>query len=454
MISDVVDSPTALSPINTPPPLPNVSLPFGPPPTNDTAPAPAPVQQPARPFPSRTTSRPTFKRTATYDSYLPTPPPNNEPFPGAEPDSAAAAPAPQPGPTAKPAWDALRRKVLPTGASKASTKAWPILNPNDHSELVYHGHHTQSTGRATPTFATASSSGAYGSAGGRATPTRGRTMDEFGIPSSSGLARMVGAATGRRRKGKRAEPSVQQRFAGELLQVDALFRSADESSTSGGGLAAAAAGFANDGVGHLTRKRSDSDATRLATAEAGHKADPVQALRLLESILDRYRTVGALPDPAAVLGMLARPFLTAAKSTVTVGKGPLDKYDEALCDMALGSFERFCEAFPPGDGEEELERWRWMLGALEVRSDDLRVSSISSASTCDQRLTVLGYCRRDLPGQSATRSHPTRTPRTGTTSPHRSPYTPSSPLSSTPSTSCPSIRRPPPQPFTHKRSAP
>ncbi len=268
---------------------------------------------------------------------------------------------------------------MPTAAQKASIKAWPIMNPNDHSELVYHGHHTSSSGRATPTFATASS-GAYGSSGGRATPTRGRTFDEFGLPGSAGLARMVGAATGRKKKGKRAETSVQQRFAAELLQVDALFRNADESATTGGGLAAAAAGFPNGGVGPSARKRSNSDANRLAVAaEVGHKADPVQALRLLESILERYRPVGTLPDPTAVLGMLARPFLSAARNAA--GKGEMDKYDEALCDMALGAFERFCDGFAPGDGEEELERWRWMLSALEIRSDDLRVSSFRTFIT-------------------------------------------------------------------------
>lgn len=260
---------------------------------------------------------------------------------------------------------------MPSAAAKASIKAWPVINPNDHTELVYHGHHASSGGRATPTFATASTS-AYGSTGGRATPTRGRTFDEFGLPGSSGLARMVGAATGRKRKGKRAETSAQQGFAHELLQVDALYRGPDESSTSGGGLAAAAAGYPNGGVGSSSRKRSNSDANRLATAEMAHKADPVQALRLLEAVLDRYRPVGVLPDPTAVLALLARPFIGASRNAAR--KGTMDRFDEALCDMALGAFERFCGSFSPGDGEEELERWRWMLSALEIENDDLRVS--------------------------------------------------------------------------------
>lgn len=167
-----------------------------------------------------------------------------------------------------------------------------------------------------------------------------------------GFARLVGAG---RRKKEMPELSTQQRFGDELAQVELLLR--------GGGTAGAPPPAGSSG-----RRRAGSAA---GGGEGVARTDVVQGLRLLGATLDRYRVVGRLPDQAGVLSLLATFF-----------RGSLSRENEGIARFALEVFTKMCGDYAPGDVEEEMERWRWLLKAMEWESAELRVRFFRSPGMC------------------------------------------------------------------------
>ena len=149
------------------------------------------------------------------------------------------------------------------------------------------------------------------------------------------------------------EQSTQQRFGDELARVELLLR--------GGGAAGRVIVAGSSG-----RRRAGSAA---GGGEAVGGADVVQGLRLLSATLDRYRTAGRLPDQAGVLSLLATFF-----------RGPLSRESEGIARFALEVFTKMCGDYAPDEAEEELERWRWLLKAMEWESPELRVRRLLSPS--------------------------------------------------------------------------
>lgn len=106
--------------------------------------------------------------------------------------------------------------------------------------------------------------------------------------------------------------------------------------------------------------------------------DPEGAMRLLDDILEKHRSIKVLPEQTRVLLILSRPFRS--------GNNPVAR-------LSLETFERMDSAFKPGDVEEALERWRWLLKAMEIEDPELRVRA----------LVLLGFISSDLPAPSRIR---------------------------------------------------
>ncbi|KAL8281150.1 hypothetical protein RQP46_006508 [Phenoliferia psychrophenolica] len=223
---------------------------------------------------------------------------------------------------ARELWGAIRKRVLPPHRN------WTVPNPGDASDLHY------------PSYPASVH-------GGRSTPTG---APRSGTPTA--VARFVGA--GRRRK-QGPEPSTQQRFTDELVALEALFRTPGERSTGvgRGGGGGAATGSAS------SRRGAANGALAKADAESG-RGDLMHALRQLESLVERYRSAGSLADQTAVLALLLRPF-----------RGHLGA-DDGAARVALDIFNTICITYPPGDSDEELERWRFLLSAMAVENLELR----------------------------------------------------------------------------------
>ncbi|KAM0751576.1 hypothetical protein T439DRAFT_324763 [Meredithblackwellia eburnea MCA 4105] len=325
---------------------------------------------PAAPFPTRSSSKPlaavTVHHYPAYDNGIPSPPPRSD-TPSSILSSSTTSKPPPPSGTigagatagagagAAAGWDAIRKRVL-----NPARNNWPVLNPNEPGTLHYPSYPSSAIplpfhgGRSTPTTVTRSG-----------TPTTGFRDQQS---SSTGLARLVGA----RKKKQMPAISTQQKFAQDLYEVEAYFKTpAERSTVSLGSLAATSPTgptAASSSSSSSNRKRAGSVTT--AFRDESSKYDPILGLRHLAVVFEQYRPVGTLPDQAGVLALLLRPF-----------RGDLAS-DENLGRVALDVFNNMCIEFQPGDGEDELERWRFLLRAMEVDSVPLRsrIARMISAS--------------------------------------------------------------------------